>query len=87
MSKVRLSMEINRDLAELLDEVAEEEAVTRTEMLRRAIALIKTAKEQRDAGRGHFGFAEDSNKLDLEIIGLLTPSPKPKPDKQTEQAA
>jgi metal-responsive CopG/Arc/MetJ family transcriptional regulator len=83
MSKVRMSMEINEDLANLLDTIAEEEAVTRTEIIRRALAVIKTYKEQIDAGRTHMGFVKDSDKLDLEIVGVLTPpvSAKVKPDK------
>ena len=73
MAKVRMSMEINEDLANLLDRIAEDEAVTRTEIIRRALAVIKTYKEQIDAGRTHMGFVRDSDKLDLEIVGVLTP--------------
>lgn len=73
MTKVRLSIEINEDLAKLLDDIAEDEAVSRTEIVRRALAVIKTYKEQMDAGRTHIGFARDSDKLDLEIVGVLTP--------------
>jgi len=74
MGKVRLSLEINEDLAKLLDDIAEGEAVSRTEIVRRALAVIKTYKEQMDAGRSHIGFVRDSDKLDLEIVGVLTPS-------------
>ena len=72
MSKVRLSLEINEDLARLLDDIAEDEAVSRTEIVRRALAVIKTYKEQMAAGRSHIGFTKDSDKLDLEIVGVLT---------------
>ena len=81
MSKVRLSLEINEDLAKLLDDIAEDEAVSRTEIVRRALAVIKTYKEQMDAGRSHIGFVRDSDKLDLEIVGVLTPSTRPAIDK------
>jgi len=74
MSKVRLTLEINEDLARLLDQIAEDEAVPRTEIVRRALAVIKTYKEQVDIGRTHIGFTKDSDKLDLEIVGVLTPS-------------
>ena len=57
MNKVRLSLEINEDLAKLLDDIADDEAVSRTEIVRRALAVIKTYKEQMDAGRSHIGFA------------------------------
>ena len=77
MSKVRMSIEINEDLAKLLDEIAEDEAVPRTEIVRRALAVIKTYKEQIDAGRTHIGFARDSDKLDLEIVGVLTSPASP----------
>jgi metal-responsive CopG/Arc/MetJ family transcriptional regulator len=72
MSKVRLSIEVNEDLAKLLDDIAETEAVPRTEIVRRALAVIKTYKEQIAVGRTHIGFAKDSDKLDLEIVGVLT---------------
>ena len=80
MSKVRLSLEINEDLAQLLDEIAEDEAVPRTEIVRRALAVIKTYKQQIDAGRTHIGFVKDSDKLDLEIVGVLTPPARPAAD-------
>lgn len=72
MSKVRLSIEVNEDLAKLLDVIAAEEAVPRTEIVRRALAVMKTYKEQIGAGRTHMGFTKDSDKLDVEIVGVLT---------------
>lgn len=78
MSKVRLSMEVSEDLAMLLDQLADEEDVTRTEIVRRALAVLKAYKSQIEVGRTHIGFARDADKLDLELIGVLTPPVKTK---------
>lgn len=73
MAKVRLNIEVSEDLARLLDNLAEEEDVTRTEIVRRALAVLKAYKDQIDVGRTHIGFAKDADKLDLELVGVLTP--------------
>ncbi len=72
MAKVRLSMEVSDELAKLLDDLAEDEDVTRTEIVRRALAVLKAYKDQIEVGRTHIGFAKDADKLDLELIGVLT---------------
>jgi predicted transcriptional regulator len=71
MSKVRLNIEVSEDLAELLDTIAKEESVPRTEIVRRALAVVKIYREQIKAGRTHMGFAKDTDKLDLELVGVL----------------
>lgn len=73
MAKVRLSMEVSDELAKLLDDLAEDEDVTRTEIVRRALAVLKAYKDQIEVGRTHIGFAKDADKLDLELVGVLTP--------------
>lgn len=73
MAKVRLSIEVSEDLANLLDNLADEEDVTRTEIVRRALAVLKAYREQIDAGRTHIGFAEKPDQLDGELVGVLTP--------------
>jgi predicted transcriptional regulator len=73
MAKVRLNIEVSEDLARLLDNLAEEEDVTRTEIVRRALAVLKAFREQMVVGRTHIGFARDADKLDLELVGVLTP--------------
>lgn len=71
--RVRLSLEISEDLSQVIDDVAEREGVTRTEIVRRALAIVVTFKEQMRIGRTHLGFAADADKLDLELVGVLTP--------------
>jgi hypothetical protein len=73
VAKVRLNIEVSEDLAKLLDNLAEDEDVTRTEIVRRALAVLKAYKDQIDVGRTHIGFAKDADKLDLELVGVLTP--------------
>jgi metal-responsive CopG/Arc/MetJ family transcriptional regulator len=86
MTKVRMSMEINEDLVNLLDSIAEDEQVSRTEIVRRALAVIKTYREQIDAGRTHIGFVKDSDKLDLEIVGILNQQSPRDPAKRDKAA-
>lgn len=73
MARVRLNIEVSEDLARLLDQLAEEEDVTRTEIVRRAFAVLKAFREQIEVGRTHIGFAKDTDKLDVELVGVLTP--------------
>jgi hypothetical protein len=73
MARVRLSIEVSEDLARLLDNLAVEEDVTRTEIIRRALAVLKAYKDQINIGRTHIGFAKDADRLDLELVGVLTP--------------
>jgi predicted transcriptional regulator len=72
MAKVRLNIEVSEDLARLLDNLAEEEDVTRTEIVRRAFAVLKAFREQIEVGRTHIGFAKNADKLDVELVGVLT---------------
>jgi hypothetical protein len=76
MAKVRLHIEISRELADVLDGIAESEHVTRSEIVRRAISVLKTYREQRAIGRPHLGVVRDARRLDAEILGLLN-SPAP----------
>jgi hypothetical protein len=71
MAKVRLHIEVSRELADILDSVAESEHATRSEIVRRAISVLKSYREQRAMGRPHLGFVKDARRLDAEILGLL----------------
>jgi len=70
--KTRLSIEISSALAALLEELAEREGVTMTEIVRRALAVLKAYHEQIGVGRTHMGFTADAKKLDVELVGILT---------------
>jgi len=75
MAKARLSIEVSEDLARLLDELADSEDVTRTEIVRRAISVMKAFSEQRKVGRTHLGVSKSPEGLDAELIGVLTSEP------------
>ncbi len=72
MSKVRLNIEVNQDLANLLDYLANDEDTTKAEIVRRALSVMKAYKEQIRRGRTHIGFADDPEKLDAEVLGILS---------------
>jgi predicted transcriptional regulator len=84
MAKVRLNIEISENLADFLDALAESEHTTRSEMVRRAIAVLQAFHQQRGIGRQHLGFVRDPERLDAEIVGVLqpavanTPTPPPR---------
>jgi len=73
MAKVRLNIEVSEEVARLLDNLAEREDVTRTEIVRRGLAVLKAFRDQIDVGRAHIGFVENPKSLDAELIGVLTP--------------
>lgn len=72
MGKVRLSMEVSQSVIDLIDELADRECTTRSDIVRRALAVVKMAKEQFAVGNTHLGFTSDASKLDVEMIGVLT---------------
>ena len=89
MAKVRLHIEVSQELADILDSIAESEHATRSEIVRRAICVLKACREQRAMGRPHLGFVKDARRLDAEILGILNSpapaaaldAPSPQPEK------
>lgn len=69
--KVRLSMEVSEDVAALINDLANETETTKTEVIRRALSVMKAYKEQKARGRSHIGFTEDPTRLDAELLGIL----------------
>jgi predicted transcriptional regulator len=67
----RLSVIISDDLDRLIDELAEDVGTSRTDIVRRALAVMKAFKQQKKLGRDHIGFVQDSSKLDAEIVNVL----------------
>jgi hypothetical protein len=72
MAKIRLSIEVSNELASLLDALAVKEETTKTEIVRRALSIMKAYREQSSVGRTHIGFTADPTKLDAELIGILS---------------
>ncbi|HEV7858499.1 MAG TPA: ribbon-helix-helix domain-containing protein [Pyrinomonadaceae bacterium] len=67
--KVRLSLDISPELNELLEQLAGWTGSTKSEVLRKAIALMEVAVEAKRQGK-KFGIAEKDQQLSTEIIGL-----------------
>lgn len=71
MGKVRMNFEVSKELAEFLDELAQSEDTTKTEIVRRALSVLKAYKQQKAKGRNHIGFTDDPSKLAAELVGIL----------------
>jgi predicted transcriptional regulator len=68
--KVRLNLQVSRELSNVLDEIAESSGGNRTDVIRQALALMKVAHDAKKDGR-HLGLVSERSKLDTEIVGLL----------------
>ena len=71
MAKVRMNIEVSQEVADFLDQLASDEETTKTEIVRRALSILKAYKEQKKRGRSHIGFTSDPTSLDSEIVGIL----------------
>jgi Ribbon-helix-helix protein, copG family len=72
MAKFRLNIELTQQMLDLLDSLADLEGVTRSELIRRGITVLKAYREQREIGRPHLGFTKDPQRLDAELLGILS---------------
>jgi predicted transcriptional regulator len=72
MAKVRLNIEVSQELANTLDALANTEDTTKAEIVRRALSVMKAYQDQISRGRAHIGFVQNPDKLDAEILGILT---------------
>lgn len=64
----RLNLVLSKEIAAVLEDMAQAKGTTKTTLIRDAIALLKLAHEQKRQGR-HLGFAADENKLDTVVVG------------------
>lgn len=71
MSKVRMTIEVSESVADFLEKIAISEATTKTDMVRRALSVLKVYEAQKKKGRTHIGFTDDADKLDAELVGIL----------------
>ena len=67
--KVRLSFEITPELNDQLEEIADEVGGSKTEVFKKAIALMRVAVDAKREGK-KFGVAEKNQPLATEIVGL-----------------
>ena len=66
-----MNIELSEEVADFLDELAKNEETSKTEIVRRALSVLKAYKQQKERGRSHIGFAEDPERLDAELVGIL----------------
>ena len=66
--KIRLNLQLSEELYNELEIMALDSSTSRGDVIRRALALLKTAQTGKKSGR-HLGFAKNPEKLDQEIIG------------------
>lgn len=74
MSKVRMNIEVSKEVADFLEELAASEDTSKTEIVRRALSVLKAYKQQKARGRNHIGFTADASKLEAELVGILDAS-------------
>lgn len=67
----RLNIEVSDEVAELLQREAERQETTMTDVVRRALAVLKAAEKQRELGRGYLGFVSDPSRLDAQLLGVI----------------
>ena len=65
----RFLIEVSPELVELLDKLAAKSQTTRTEVLRKAIALLDVSTQAKDDGR-KIGILDENDKLIQEIVGI-----------------
>jgi predicted transcriptional regulator len=68
-NKVRLSLDVSPELNVTLDAIAEQMHTTKSEVLRKAVALIDVSHKARQEGK-HVGIAKSQSDLDTEFVGL-----------------
>lgn len=68
--KVRLTLELTEDVNEFLDEEAEQTGSTKSDVLRKAIALMKAAAMGKARGRELALIDSKSEKVVAHIVGL-----------------
>ena len=71
MSKVRMNIELSDDVAKFLNDLACKEGATKTELIRRALSVLKAYEQQKDLGRDHMGFTSKPENLEAEMLGIL----------------
>lgn len=66
---VRLTLELSPELNASLENIAERTCSSKSDILRKAIALIEVAVRAKEEGR-RFGVAQPGQELATEVVGL-----------------
>lgn len=69
MSKVRMTLELPQGLNDRLVELAEKTGGTKSDVLRKGIALVEVALRAREEGR-RFGIVDADQPLAVEVVGI-----------------
>lgn len=69
--KVRFNLDVTQEVADFLESLATEQGTTKSEVMRRALALLKVAHEERSRGRS-LGFVskEKDSVLETRVVGI-----------------
>jgi len=68
--KIKLTLELSEDANNTLEEIAEESSTTKSDVLRKAIGLIKVATSEKKKGRELAVIDSKSEKVVTHIVGL-----------------
>jgi hypothetical protein len=69
-ARMRLSLDVSPQLNNLLEELSDELGITKSEVLRKAVVLMKVAVDAQRQGK-KFGIAERNQPLTTEIVGIF----------------
>lgn len=68
-TKIRLSLDVSPELNETLDELAQKTGTTKSDILRKAIALMEVAVEAKEK-HNRLGVFDEEQHLVREIVGI-----------------
>lgn len=66
---IRLSLDVSPDLNQILDRMAAKTHTSKSEILRKSIALMEVAVREKEKGN-HLGVINNDEKIIKEIVGL-----------------
>lgn len=69
VEKVKLSLQVSAELNRILENMAAETGVTKSDVLRKALTLMEVAHEAKKKGK-KIGISDKDAVLETEIIGL-----------------
>lgn len=67
--RIRLSLDVSPALFQIIDELAESNATTKSEILKKGIVLLQVAFSEKANGN-HLGVVNDKQKIVKNIVGL-----------------
>lgn len=68
--KIKLTLELSEDVNNTLEEIAEDSSTTKSDVLRKAISLMKVATSEKKKGRELAVIDSKSEKVVTHIVGL-----------------